>query len=76
MADSLFRQTSRGREPLAPSSELGEHVRYESPRRQGIGSITSHRPGHRPLTFLEYLALSTGLTLAEVTRLHNAGELR
>ena len=76
MADSLFRNTRAGREPLAPSSEVGEHVHYEPTRRVGIGAITSHRPGHRPLTFLEYMALRSGMTLAEVTKLQQEGKLQ
>lgn len=43
MADTLFRTTARGREPLAPPSD--EHVHYQPLRRAGIGVITS-----RPLT--------------------------
>lgn len=76
MADSLFRSTPRGREPLAPSSELGEHVHYEPLRRVGIGSITSRRPGEqRPLTFYEVLAIELGVTLAEAQRLHSEGRV-
>lgn len=75
--DSLFRQTSRGREPLASSSEAGDHVRYEPSRRVGIGSITSRRAGERkPLTFLEVLALRMGVTLAEAERLYLAGKVQ
>jgi hypothetical protein len=39
MADTLFRNTARGREPLAPPSD--EHVHYQPLRRAGIGVITS-----------------------------------
>lgn len=76
MPDSLFRSTARGREPLATSSEAGEHVHYEPSRRVGIGSITSRRPGQRqPLTFYEVLALRLGVTLAEAERLHHANKV-
>ena len=75
--DSLFRQTARGREPLASSSEAGHHVHYQPSRRVGIGSITSRRPGQpKPLTFFEMLALRLGVTLAEAKRLHALGETR
>jgi len=74
--DSLFRQTARGREPLASSSEAGEHVRYEPSRRVGIGSITSRRNGQpKPLTFFELLALRMGVTLAEAERLYRNGRI-
>jgi len=74
--DSLFRQTARGREPLASSSEAGEHVHYEPSRRVGIGSITSRRAGERkPLTFFEFLALRMGVTLAEAERLFHSGKV-
>ena len=72
--DSLFRQSARGREPLASPAERGEHVRYEPSRKVGIGSITSRRLGERrPLTFFEVLALQMGVTLAEAERLHREG---
>lgn len=76
MTESLFRQTARGREPLATMSEAGEHVHYQPSRRVGIGSITSRRPGQaNPLTFYEMLALRLGVTLAEATRLHAQGKV-
>lgn len=65
--ESLFRNTSRGREPLAPPGEGGNHIHYQSPRHCGIGCITSRRPGS--LTTLEYLAIRHGLTLAQVMKL-------
>ena len=71
----LFRTTRRGREPLAAPEEGGSHVHYQPTQRAGIGSITSKRPGHRPLTFLEYLALRSGMTLAEVEKLHAEGRI-
>lgn len=75
--DSLFRQTARGREPLAGSADAGEHVHYTPSRRVGIGCVTSRRPGqHNPLTFFEYLALRMGVTLAEAQRLHAEGKVR
>jgi hypothetical protein len=76
MADSLFRQTARGREPLATSSEAGDHVHYTPLRRVGIGSITSRRPGvHEPLTFFQMLALRLGVNVAEAKRLHSEGKV-
>ena len=39
LADTLFRTTARGREPLSPPSD--EHVHYQPLRRAGIGVITS-----------------------------------
>lgn len=75
--ESLFRQTARGREPLAPPSETDEHVRYEPLRRVGIGSITSVRPGaQKPLTFFEVMALRLGVTLAEAMTLHAENKVR
>lgn len=76
LPDSLFRQTARGREPLASSSEAGEHVRYEPSRRVGIGSITSRRAGEpKPLTFFEALALRMGVTVTEAERLYRDGRI-
>lgn len=76
MADSLFRSTARGREPLATASDAGEHVHYQPSRRAGIGSITSRRPGSRnPLTFFEVLAIRMGVTLAEAKKLHEQGKV-
>lgn len=76
MADSLFRQTARGREPLATSSEAGEHVHYTPSRRVGIGSITSRRPGVHQLTFFQMLALRLGVNVAEARRLHSEGKVQ
>lgn len=75
--ESLFRQTARGREPLASSSEAGEHVHYEPSRRVGIGSITSRRAGERkPLTFFEVLALRMGVTLTQAEQLYREGKVQ
>lgn len=75
--ESLFRQSARGREPLASASEAGEHVRYEPSRRVGIGAITSRRPGQqKPLSFFEVLALRMGVTLAEAERLYREGKVK
>ncbi len=71
----LFRTTGRGREPLSAPEEGGSHVHYQPTRRAGIGSITSTPPGRRPLTFFEYLAIRSGMTLAEVTKLHDEGKI-
>lgn len=76
MADSLFRNTARGREPLATAGEAARHIHYQSMRRVGIGSITSKPRGYRPLTFFEALAIQSGLTLTEVLKLNQEGKLR
>jgi hypothetical protein len=73
MADSLFRATARGREPLAGREDAGDHVHYQHSRRVGIGCITSRRTPK--LTFHEYLALRLGVTLTEAIRLHNEGRI-
>lgn len=39
LADTHFRHSAQGREPLAPPS--GDHVHYQPLRRVGIGVITS-----------------------------------
>lgn len=64
--ETVFRQSARGREALAPPGEGGTHIHYQSSRRIGIGCITSKRPG--TLTDIEYLALKHGLTVAQVTQ--------
>ena len=74
--ESLFRNTARGREPLACAGESGEHIHYQPHRRVGVGCITSRRPDERPrLTFYEHLAIRLGVTLAEAIRLHQSGRL-
>ena len=75
--ESLFRRGPGGREPLAAAGESGQHLHYQHSRRVGIGSITSRRPGEkRPLTFFEFLALRSGVTLAEAIRLYQSGSIR
>jgi len=69
--ESLFRHTARGREPLAAPDEGGTHLHYTPTRRVGVGSITSNK-----MTYLEYLAIRSGMTLAEVKRLLDEGKLR
>lgn len=64
----LFRTTRRGREPLAAPNEGGTHLHYQPTRRVGIGSITSNK-----MTYLEYLAIRSGMTLTEVKRLLDEG---
>ena len=69
--ESLFRHTARGREPLSAPDEGGTHLHYTPTRRVGVGSITSNK-----MTYLEYLAIRSGMTLAEVKRLLDEGKLR
>lgn len=69
--ESMFRAGSKGREPLAPPGEGGNHIHYASSRRTGIGSVTSRKPG--AATDEEYLAWLHGLTVAEVRRIMAEG---
>lgn len=65
--ESMFRSGARGREPLAPPGEGGNHVHYQASRRIGVGCVTS-RPASAS-TAEEYLAFKHGLTIAEVRKI-------
>lgn len=52
--ETLFRHSPKGREPLAPPGEGGEHVHYQPLKRSGLGCITSTK--HPTCTFWELLA--------------------
>jgi hypothetical protein len=69
--ESLFRHTSRGREPLAPPGEGGHHVHYQPTRRVGIGSITSSKK--TTCTFWELLAFELGCNIATAKKLYEEG---
>jgi len=69
--ECLFRQTARGREPLAPPNEGGTHVHYVGLKRSGLGCITSRPAGtSAPPTFYERLAYELGVNVATARRLH------
>jgi len=71
MHESLFRQTARGREPLAPPNQGGSHVHYVGLKRSGIGCITSRPAGQSaPPTFYERLAYALGVDVTTARRLH------
>lgn len=71
MHASLFRQTARGREPLATPGEGGTHVHYSGLKRAGIGCITSRPAGKSaPPTFYERLAYALGVDVTTAKRLH------
>lgn len=75
--DALFRQTARGREPLATPNEGGSHVHYQSMKRVGVGCITSRPAGKpKPLTFYEMLAIRLGVDVATARRLHLADKVK
>ena len=82
----LYRHSARGREPLAPPREGGDHVHYQPKRSAGLGVITSrNKPTH---TFWELLAwelsgagdpsraIVPGCTVTQAKELHRKGLIK
>lgn len=71
LIEGLFRNTAKGREPLATPNSGGSHVHYSRRERVGIGCITS-RPANccQPATFYEQLAVRLGVHIDVAKRLH------
>jgi len=71
--ESAFRHGPRGREPLAPPGQGGEHVHYQPLKRAGIGCITSREPKSSGVTFFEVLAYELGCSVITAKRLFEEG---
>jgi len=69
--ESLFRHGSKGREPLAPPGEGGNHMHYRPRKSVSIGCITS-RP-RQELGFFELLAFEMGCNVATAKQLWHEG---
>lgn len=72
--ESAFRHGPRGREPLAPPGQGGEHVHYQPMKRVGIGCITSRAPKNTAtVTFFEALAFELKCSVTTAKKLFDEG---